>query len=225
MPTQSPLGAPAFLQVASAIQLLGLIFLLTFAGWIFGALYFHWVAALVGPPASAENPSVNSSAGRVVLQTLIYSLIWVILSWMVGLPLVFLIYVLFAINNLVGEGALLFIGFLSMWLIVPIFFSPHGMFVKKQNAFASILESFQLARFTLPTSSLFVLTVFLIGIGLNFLWSVPTNDSWLVIVGIFGHAFITTALLASSFIYYHDMTIWLQTVLARLRSSLPAKQA
>ncbi len=145
--------------------------------------------------------------------------------WMVGLPIIFLIYVLFAINTLVGEGALLFLGFLSMWLVVPIFFSPHGIFVRKQNAFASILGSFQLTRFTLPTSSLFVLTVFLIGVGLNFLWAVPTNDSWLALVGIMGHAFITTALLASSFIYYHDMTAWLQLVLTRLRSSLPSKPA
>jgi hypothetical protein len=47
----------------------------------------------------------------------------------------------------------------------------------------------------------------------------------LVVSGILGHAFITTALLASSFIYYQDMSAWLQTVLARLRASMPAQQA
>ena len=124
-----------------------------------------------------------------------------------------------------GEGVLLFLGFISLWLIVPLFFSPHGIFIRKQNALASFLGSFQLTRFTLPTSSLFVLTVFLLGVGLNFLWSVPTNDSWLALVGILGHAFITTALLASSFVYYQDMSSWLQTVLARLRAGMPAQQA
>ena len=99
------------------------------------------------------------------------------------------------------------------------------MFVKKQNAFGSIISSFQLTRFTLPTSSLFVLTIFLVGFGLNFLWSIPADNSWLVLIGILGHAFITTALLASSFVYYHDMSAWLQTVLTRLRGDVPTQPA
>lgn len=217
MPVQSPMGSPAVLQVNAVDQLFGMIFLLTIIGWVFGALYFRWIAALVDPEAS-------SAAVSAVLQTLLYSVIWLILSWTLGLPVVLIIYLLFAINPLIGEGVLLFLGFLSMWLIVPVFFSPHGIFVRKQNALASILSSFQLTRFTLPTSSLFVLTVFLIGIGLNFLWSIPANDSWLALVGIVGHAFITTALLAASFVYYHDMTTWLQTVLARLHTSVSTEQ-
>ena len=120
---------------------------------------------------------------------------------------------------------LIIIVLLALWLLVPLFFSPHGMFMRQQNAFASFLGGFQLTRLTLPSSSLFVLTVVLIGMGLNFLWSVPAEDSWLALVGILGHAFITTALLASSFIYYKDMSAWLQTVLARLRPGLPTQQA
>jgi hypothetical protein len=82
-----------------------------------------------------------------------------------------------------------------------------------------------MARFTLPTSSLFVLTVFLLAYSSNFLWAIPTNDSWLTLVGILGHGFVTTALLASSFKYYRDMTAWLQTVLARLRGGVPTQPA
>jgi hypothetical protein len=87
------------------------------------------------------------------------------------------------------------------------------------------LSGFQLTRFTLPSSSLFVLLVFLVGSGLNSLWSVPAEDSWLAGIGILGHAFITTALLASSFVYYRDMTAWVQTVLERLRAGLPTQRA
>jgi hypothetical protein len=82
-----------------------------------------------------------------------------------------------------------------------------------------------MTRFTLPNSSLFVLTVILLGVGLNFLWSVPANNTWMALVGILGHAFITTALLAASFVYYHDMTAWLQTALEHLRAGLPTQQA
>lgn len=222
MPTSTPWGAPAILEISSPAQFLALTLLITLAGWTLGGLYFRWVAALATPGAASEDRSSN---GRAVLQTILYALIWSIVAWMVGLPLAVLLYVLFAINTLLGEGVLLLLGFLSMWLVVPVFFSLHGMYVRRQNALASIVGGFHMTRFTLPTSSLFVLTVFLLGVGLNFLWAVPAHNSWLLLVGIFGHAFVTTALLASSFVYYHNMTVWLQIALARLRAGLPGQQA
>lgn len=221
MPTQTPWGTPKVLEIGSLLQLMGLSLLLTFAGWVFGGLYFRWVAALATPGVAEDD---HTPTGRAVLQTVLYAVIWSVVSIVVGMPVAVLLYVLFMINSLLGEGVLLLLGFLSMWLVVPIFFSPHGIFVRKQNALTSILSGFHLTRFTLPTSSLFVLTIFLLGVGLNVLWSKPANDSWLVLVGIFGHAFITTALLASSFVYYHNMSAWLQVALSRLRAGLPGQQ-
>ncbi len=222
MPTQTPMGAASVLEVGSVLQALGLGLILTFAGWVLGGLYFQWVAALATPDSPVD---ARTSPMRAVLQTILYAIIFSIIAWVVGLPIALLLYALFMINSLLGEGVLLLLGFLSMWLVVPLFFSPHGIYVRKQNAFASILSGFQMTRFTLPTSSLFVLTVLLLGIGLNFLWSQPADNSWLVLVGIFGHAFITTALLASSFVYYDHMTSWLKIAFARLHAGLPGKQA
>jgi len=98
------------------------------------------------------------------------------------------------------------------------------MYLRGQNAFTSIYASLRMARFTLPSSSMFVLTVFIISQGLNYLWSVPAQDSWMMLVGIAGHAFVTTALLASSFIYYRDMNAWLETVFERLKTNTAAPQ-
>jgi hypothetical protein len=218
LPGLTPLGMPTTVQIDSYLNLVGLVFLLTLIGWLFGGLYFRWVAAIVTP----ENLPSNL---RAVIQTFFYSVVWVAVCWILGLPIIFTVSLIFMFNSVVGEVVLVILAFISMWLIVPVFFSPHGIFVKKQNAFASILSSFQLARFTLPTSSLFVLTVFLLAYSSNFLWAIPTNDSWLTLVGILGHGFVTTALLASSFKYYWDMTAWLQTVLARLRGGVPAQPA
>ena len=80
-------------------------------------------------------------------------------------------------------------------------------------------------RFTLPTSSMFVLTVFLLTFGLNFLWSIPPENSWMTLVGIFGQSFVATALLAGSFVYYRDMNIWLQVMIEKMRSMPAVKQA
>ena len=221
MPGQSPLGAVFTLQVDSVPQLLGLFLALTLIGWMLGGLYFHWVAELVVSRAPGQ---VAPTASRAILQTILYSLIWAVLIWSVALPAMFVVYLAFAINALLGQGLVLFMGFVSLWLLVPLFFSPHGIYLRQQNAFASFLGAFTLTRFTLPSSSLFVLAVFLVGVGLNLLWAVPAEDTWIALVGILGHAFITTGLLAASFIYYQDMSVWVQTVLAHLRAGVPTHQ-
>jgi hypothetical protein len=93
------------------------------------------------------------------------------------------------ISPLLGNIAVFVILFLSFWLIVPLFFTPHGIFVRGQNAFRSIYSSLQMTRFSLPTSAMFVLSVFLLSRGLDLLWSAPDNGSWLTLVGFAGHAF------------------------------------
>jgi hypothetical protein len=217
-PPATPLGLPAVVQVGSGWALFGWMALATVLGWVCGGLYFRWVASVVAEASPF-------AAGRTVIQTVLYSLVWSLLAWIVGLPAMVLIYLLFLASPGLGQGVLLFLGFLSMWLIVPLFFSSHGIFVKKQNALVSILESMQMARFTLPTSSLFVLIVLLMGTGMNLLWSIPPTDSWMTLIGLLGHAFITTALLASTFVYYRDMTAWLRNVLERLRAGIPIQPA
>jgi len=215
----TPFGVPSILQV-NAFSLFGWIILLTVIGWVGGGLYFRSVAQI-----SVENKD-EKPVGILyaIVQTMIISIIWGVLIFMIGVPLflilgLFLQFIPFLANILV-----LVISLASMWVIVPLFFWPIGMFIKKQGVIASIMSSVQVARFTLPTSSLFVLTVFLLTFGLNFLWSIPPEDSWMTVVGIFGHSFVATALLAGSFIYYRDMTNWLRSVINKLRpGSVPGK--
>jgi hypothetical protein len=219
-PIDTPLGAPVVLQMESVAGMLGWMALLTLIGWLGGYLYFLWVASLVMQDAKPN----GSQLGNLLLQSLIISMAWAALSLVVGPPLMLTILFTAAIPML-QFVVMLLLGFLSMWLVVPLFFSPVGIFVRRQNLFSAILSGLQLARFTLPSSSLFVLCILLISMGLNLVWSLPPSESWVSLVGIFGHAFISTALLAASFIYYRDMTAWLQVVLERIKAGPAAPQA
>ncbi|MEO5888391.1 MAG: hypothetical protein ABIQ77_12090, partial [Anaerolineales bacterium] len=152
--------------------------------------------------------------------------------WLIGLliillPVMFILTLLAFINPLLANAAIFVMLLLSFWLIVPLFFAPHGIFARGQNAFYSALTSLRLARFTFPTSGMFVISALILSQGLNLLWSVPPNDSWMTLVGIAGHAFITTAILAASFVYYRDMNVWLQTVFEEWKKtrSAPAQRA
>lgn len=212
IPVQTPFGSQTIIELPSFMVVLGTLLLLTFAGWVGGGLYFRSVA-------EASVGEKESSLGLlwVLLQTVLLSIIWFIGLVVIVLPILSLLGLLTVINGLLAQAAFFIILFFLFWLVVPLFFMPHGIFVRRQNALLSILSSLRMSRFTLPTSSLFVLSVFLLSRGLSYLWLVPSNDSWLVLIGIAGHAFISTALLSASFVYYRNMNHWLQSVYERFQ--------
>jgi hypothetical protein len=112
-----------------------------------------------------------------------------------------------------GQCAVLLYGAFLVWMTVPLLFSPHGIFVFQNNMFASLKASVRLTQRTYPTTFLFFLVAVLLSKGLDLLWLVPEETSWMTLVGVAGHAFITTALLAASFVYYRDADRWVRSVL------------
>jgi len=222
LPSLTPLGLQDVIQTSSLLSMVGWIALLTLIGWVGGGLYFRWVSETALGVQEAGISSV-----RAIIQTFILSVLWVVALMVVSVPVVSILTILILINPALASGALLVMSILAFWLVVPLFFTPHGIFVRRQNALYSVVASLRMARFTLPASSLFVFCVLILSTGLNYLWSVPPSDSWMTLVGIAGHAFITTALLAASFVYYRDMTLWLQTVFEQLhqKQSMPSRQA
>lgn len=207
MPVDTPLGEQSVVQISSLPLLMGLVFMLTLIGWVGGGLYFRWVS---GTTLGQEETGVTLL--RAIIQTLILSVCWLIGLMVVLVPLMFILTLLALVNPILANGAIFVILLLCFWLVVPLFFIPHGIFARRQNALYSALTSLRMARFTFPTSGMFVISVLILSQGMNYLWSVPSNDSWMTLVGIAGHAFITTAVLAASFVYYRDMNVWLQTV-------------
>jgi hypothetical protein len=214
LPVQTPFGTQEVVDVSSAPGMLGLSFILILLGWAGGGLYYRLVSgAISGEKDAGIGPA------RAVIQTLILSVLWVIGLTVLFVPLFFILFLLALINPLLMNTAVLVIFFLSFWLIVPLFFTPHGIFIRGQNALISVLSSLRMVRLSLPTSGMFVLSIYILSRGLNYLWSVPSSGSWLMLVGFAGHAFITTTLLAASFVYYRDMNDWLQVIHERYQQA------
>ena len=134
---------------------------------------------------------------------------------------------LFSVFLLSGFGfeqvaliAALVFGVLLVWLLIPLLFSPHGIFVNQRVIWASIFDSIRLTRFTLPSTSLLFLTIFVLSEGLDVLWNMPEDNSWFTLVGITGHAFVATSLLAASFFYYRDADRWVQRLIQQAKLSI-----
>jgi hypothetical protein len=215
MPILSPFGSQNVIEVGSWLSLFGWMFLLTLLGWTLGAIYFQLVSRLVSGPER-----VIASA-RAIGQSMLFSIGFVIVALVIGMPVLFVLSILNLFGAAVMQTGLFVIMLFASWLVVPLFFTPHGIFMRGENAFHSVLTSLRMSRFILPSASMFVLALFLAAQGLNILWTVPPDESWMLLVGIAGHAFVTTALLAASFIYYRDMNAWLNIVAERLKTSAP----
>ncbi len=221
-PTQeTPLGTPVVHYLDNTFVLIFWIFILTVIGWFLGSLYFTWVAKV---SLQKESHDIRW-AGKAVFQSFLLSIVWTLVVMVLGTPLL-IVFSLFAqISPTITQFAIVFLALFAMWLIVPFFFSAHGIFTRRENLFRSVMSSFHLSRYTLPSSSFFVLGVLLLSQGLNSLWLVPEPASWTMLVGILAHAFITTALLAASFIYFDNMYSWLEILLEKLDSTVTSAQA
>lgn len=212
----TPLGAPAVIQAGSALEVvawgLGLILL----GWLLGSLYLTAVARV----------SLGQAAGgaRGAVQAFLLALLWAAIACILTLPLLVLLTVAMLINPLVAQALIYGLLFFGLWIILPVFFSPHAIFTRGQDALSSIATSLRLVRLSPAQTGFFLLSAFLLGQAFNLLWSVPQLDSWMMAVGITGHAFIATALLAASFIYYRDLDTWLETVLAQASAQAAMRQ-
>jgi len=210
MPRQNPLGTPSAFESVTLPGFLGWTFVLVLAGWLVGALYYYWVA---GISIQVENRSL----GKSLVHTLILSVFWMILLVLVGFPAFTLIGALSLASQEIAQVVMFFGAMTLTWLVMPVFFSAHGIFTFQLDALRSILNSLRMVRFTLPNIALFLLAFVVINQGLNFLWTTPAQDSWWLLVGIGGHAFVSTALLAASFIYYRDINGWLKVVFEQLQ--------
>jgi hypothetical protein len=215
---QNPFGIPLGLDAGPFIGMLGWAIFLVFLGWIIGALYYYWVSKV------ALKSDVRS-LWRSMRQAVYLSLIWTGLMFFFGLPALVALSIVTAVSPILAQVMIFAGAMILIWLVMPVFFSVHGIFTLQLDALRAILNSLRMVRFTLPSTGLFLLTFVVINQGLNFLWNTPSQDSWWTLVGITGHAFISTALLAASFVYYRDINVWLKVVFEQLQRQTTSVKA
>lgn len=215
-PGVTPVGARLDFEVSS-ISSLGIGFVtLMLVGLLFGTIYF-WAVAQV----TLSGKTVGADAFRQCIwaayQVILLSLFWFTLLVVISIPVSCLISA-FAFGGAAGGNIGLFIGGgVLVWLLFPLVFSPHGIFIDHKEAWSSILNSLRLVRYTFPGTTLLFLIVVVLSEGLDVLWRVPKDASWLTLVGLAGHGFISTGLLAATFIYYRDATQWVEEVLKQVK--------
>jgi hypothetical protein len=215
LPIEMPGGSPIFFDAANFWVIIAVVLILYLFGLGIGSLYFALVAqAAVG--SSVKWRQAFSDWPRAMLQVLSLTSALLIVLVVISVPTSCIISLIAWGGISLGQLAIfMFLGAV-LWLGFPLIFTPHGIFANHSNVLVALRNSVRITRMTLPSTSLFFLAILVISEGLDILWRVPAENSWLMLVGVAGHAFITTGLLAATFVYYRDADRWVQGMLAKM---------
>jgi hypothetical protein len=225
-PLNNPLGAAPAMQFESIFQAaLGWLGL-TLLGYVLGALYFSVIAqsfaqqsaqvpcegSLPGQPGGKIPPLSLGVLAWQTLQLVALVIILLIVLLILLVPAVLISSFLALLNPIIAQFALLLMSFSLVWFLIPLIFSPHGIFLCGQSVINAMLNSTRVVRFSLSGTGLFLLVAVVLYQGMGVLWRVPPEESWMTLIGIAGNAFISTGLLAASFIYYRSGLDYIQAL-------------
>ncbi|GAB4493667.1 MAG: hypothetical protein OHK0010_26500 [Anaerolineales bacterium] len=192
-----------------------LVLALTIAGWLGGGMYYRMVAGAV---FKENTPSIF----RSLLHTLLLSGFWMVFFLFFNIPALILLGVLGMLNATLRAILLILLSIPFSWFLIGVFYSAHGIYANRQNAFHSAWSSFRMVRYSLPNIGWFSIMAVVLSEGMNLLWRIPPASSWMTAVGILAHAFVATSLLAASFFYYRDINVWIESALKWLKANNPS---
>jgi hypothetical protein len=212
LPITTPVGNPSVMDLRSWSAVIGVSVLMLLVGVSVGVIYFNLVrqAALTGK----IQPQITLMEWpQLMVQVLALSVLFFILVLVISVPASCLVSLMAYGGLAFGQITLLLCGGMLLWVIFPLLLSPFGIFVHHNRILDALRSSIRTTRMTITTTSLLFLITLVLTQGLDLLWNVPPDTSWLMLIGITGHAFVVSGLLAGIFIYYRDAENWTSRVM------------
>jgi len=200
----NPLGQSAEIQLSSAIQIIALMVFILILGVFLGTVYFSIIAAASDGSGKFRFKKFGTQLLNIVL---LYIALLVIL-FVLAVPFSCVMTFTFMAAPFLYQIFMIFVLVFFCWILIPLFYIPHGIFVKGIDLPNAVKESFMLSSWSGTITIRFLLLSLVLTFGLDMIWTIPEQSSWLVLISIFGHAFVSTALLASSFILYRELDKW-----------------
>lgn len=213
MPEKTPLESRV-IQLESFAQWAGLFVGLSVAGLLLTAAYYHLIAGVVSDRERAEEKqevekkaapaSFLGRVGRLWLRLLATALIFLAGLMIISIPLL----PFFVLSSLISRGlatAVFFLGsMVAFWLVIFISFTPQGLALNGRSLRQALTESVKLVQLNVMPVLFLVAAIMVLGMVLDWLlWSVE-GGSWLTLSSILAHAFVSTAFVVATFIFYQD---------------------
>lgn len=221
-PLQNPLGDLVVLEMKDFSTAFFLLIGCLVLGVIGGGLFFGFIARIT---AAKKNKLDLSQVLHQMKNIFVYFLLVLVLATGILLPSLCMISSMTIFLPSLGSIPYFVLGVILIWILLPFAFSAHGIFANQLSAINSISTSVRLVRRYLPGTGLFLMVAILLSQGLDMLWSTPDSNNWLTLVGIVGHAFISSGVLAASFIYYSNGMEFMQEMIRRETAKKDMSQA
>jgi hypothetical protein len=207
VPETTPLTTQVF-EVNNWSTWLGMFLIFSLMGLLLTALFYTLVAVAISKQTPEMNQLNAVQWGNRILSSWLrligLALIFLFIVMILYIPLSFIGTILLLINNTLGLIALLVGLFIIIWVIIALSMAPYGIVLNGRPLLRAIVESVRLVQAYLPFVIYLLVTVLLIGAILDWLLFTVENGTWLTLVNIVGHAFVSTALVAAVFIFYRD---------------------
>jgi len=204
--TATPIGSARIIEVPSLTSAFLIWVVILAIGFVAGSMYFCMLAR-----ATSTGPTVFEFKTFVIKTGLSVGLTIGLLLAIIFLavPVLMLVSVISLISPGLGDFTFLLAGFILIWMLLPLIFTPHAVYTLKTSLIGAVMTSIRLVRHFLPGTGIFLIIVLVIAKGMDVLWRIPPANSWMTLVGILGHAFIYTAVLAASFVYFRGGLRWM----------------
>ncbi|NIS80897.1 MAG: hypothetical protein GTO14_11955 [Anaerolineales bacterium] len=110
--------------------------------------------------------------------------------------------------------ALLLLGLsVIFWLAVYLIFTAHGIINYDFSLFKAMLESASFVRMNMLSTIGFLFITFGISwVGVEYVWSLPDENSWFTLLALGGYAFVSATLLTAGHVFYRGRRAWFQEV-------------
>jgi len=209
-PFTNPLGDSIIYNLTSNFQIIGLWMLFMLVGFLMGNLYYKNISDQV---VDLHQEIGLKSFFRTLFQVMIMPLLLILIIIVIAIPFTLLATLITLVSPVLGEFFIFFAGLIILWILMPLIFTPHGIFLYKQNLVQAMVTSINIVRVSMGQTAWFVLLSVVLIQGMNYLWLKPSANNWILTLGIFGHAFIVTSVISASFYYFIDATKFAQSYL------------
>lgn len=211
-PFENPLGKSMVFNLESSFSVIGLWLIFLILGFFLGSLYFDNISKQIVDIKSEKDHDIKSLL-RAYLQIILMPIMILIILLIISMPTVLIMSIISLLSPTISQFFLIAIGFLLLWIVLPLVFTPHGIFLYKQNLISAMMTSISVVKTSMSQTTWFILAAFVLIEGMNYLWTSPSADNWFLIIGIFGHAFVVSAITAASFYYFLDATAYTQSLM------------
>ena len=198
---RNPIGEYSFIHMQQPGAIFGVILGISLIGLVFAYFFYQLTAKAT---SGQKFPFESLLEPRSLISWLLVPIVSISFIMLVIFPAMLLISVIGALFPIFTSIGYFFLTVALITLILPIIFTPHLIILEKMSFPQALLNSIRSVRLTNAKTTTFLFLAILVSYLTNMLWRIPSDDSWMLMVGVFGHALISTVILAASFHYILD---------------------